>query len=206
VAGWSSGGTSVASPIIASTYALGGNLSGYPAQLRLVTPRTSEDVTTGGNGTYCNNNCVVALRGLWVTDPRHTETVSSPSFLKVQLQPGTDGVCLQSDKNGRPDDKCGRCYHVDRRMRVNPNRRACFATVFPAGRWKSLPAVLVEVGLRIFEDPNTPVQREAPWDQTAFCSNRSIGSPGQTVSAARRHDPEPRLSPAAWPSTFIAVS
>ena len=52
-------------------------------------------------------------------------------------------------------------------MRVNPSRRTTFATVFremiTPSSWRSA---------RIFGDPNTP--SEAPWDQTAFCSNRSI--------------------------------
>ena len=45
------GGTSVASPIIASTYALGGNLSGYPAQYTWAHTANLRDVTTGSNGT-----------------------------------------------------------------------------------------------------------------------------------------------------------
>ena len=52
-------------------------------------------------------------------------------------------------------------------MRVNPSRRTTFATVFremiTPSSWRSA---------RIFGDPNTP--SEAPWDQTTFCSNRSI--------------------------------
>ena len=49
------GGTSVASPIIASVYALGGNLSGYPASYTWgkATPSGTglNDVTSGSNGT-----------------------------------------------------------------------------------------------------------------------------------------------------------
>jgi subtilase family serine protease len=44
------GGTSVASPIIASAYALGGNLSGYPASYTYAHAGALNDVTSGSNG------------------------------------------------------------------------------------------------------------------------------------------------------------
>jgi len=52
VSGWLVfGGTSVSSPIIASAYALGGNLAGYPAQYTWAHTANLRDVTTGSNGT-----------------------------------------------------------------------------------------------------------------------------------------------------------
>jgi len=45
------GGTSASSPIIASVYALGGNLSGNPAQHTWASTANLNDVTTGSNGT-----------------------------------------------------------------------------------------------------------------------------------------------------------
>lgn len=51
------GGTSVASPIIASVFALSGNTSGYPAGLLYGSPGGLNDVTTGSNG-----NCVSGFR------------------------------------------------------------------------------------------------------------------------------------------------
>jgi subtilase family serine protease len=45
------GGTSASSPIIASAYALGGNLGGYPAQYTWAHTSGLTDVTTGSNGT-----------------------------------------------------------------------------------------------------------------------------------------------------------
>ena len=55
------GGTSVASPIIASVYAMGGNLAGYPASYTWThaTSATVHDVTSGSNGScttavWCN--------------------------------------------------------------------------------------------------------------------------------------------------------
>lgn len=52
VSGWLVfGGTSVSSPIIASAYALGGNLAGYPAQYTWAHTANLSDVTTGSNGT-----------------------------------------------------------------------------------------------------------------------------------------------------------
>jgi subtilase family serine protease len=45
------GGTSASSPIIASVYALGGNLSGYPASYTWGHASGLFDVTTGSNGT-----------------------------------------------------------------------------------------------------------------------------------------------------------
>jgi subtilase family serine protease len=53
------GGTSVSSPIIASVYALGGNLSGYPASYTWSQASSLHDVTSGSNGScptsvWCN--------------------------------------------------------------------------------------------------------------------------------------------------------
>src|SRR6185369_13681853 len=45
------GGTSASSPIVASAYALGGNLAGYPAQYTWSHTSGLTDVTTGSNGT-----------------------------------------------------------------------------------------------------------------------------------------------------------
>jgi hypothetical protein len=45
------GGTSVASPITASVYALGGNLTGYPAAYTWASSTGLNDVTSGSNGT-----------------------------------------------------------------------------------------------------------------------------------------------------------
>ena len=45
------GGTSVASPFIASLYAMGGNLSGYPASYTWSHPLSLHDVTGGSNGS-----------------------------------------------------------------------------------------------------------------------------------------------------------
>jgi subtilase family serine protease len=45
------GGTSAASPIIASVYALGGNTAGYPASYTWAHPSSLNDVTSGSNGT-----------------------------------------------------------------------------------------------------------------------------------------------------------
>ena len=45
------GGTSASSPLVASVYALGGNLSGYPASYTWTHPSGLHDVTTGSNGT-----------------------------------------------------------------------------------------------------------------------------------------------------------
>jgi subtilase family serine protease len=45
------GGTSASSPIVASAYALGGNLAGYPAQYTWAHTSGLTDVTTGTNGT-----------------------------------------------------------------------------------------------------------------------------------------------------------
>ncbi|MEP7021086.1 MAG: S53 family peptidase [Pseudonocardiales bacterium] len=45
------GGTSASSPIIASVYAMGGNLSGYPAAHTWATPSGLFDVTSGSNGS-----------------------------------------------------------------------------------------------------------------------------------------------------------
>ena len=45
------GGTSAASPIIASVYALAGNLSGYPADYTWGNPAGLNDVASGSNGT-----------------------------------------------------------------------------------------------------------------------------------------------------------
>jgi len=45
------GGTSVASPIIASVYTLGGNLAGYPAAHTWASSTGLHDVTSGSNGT-----------------------------------------------------------------------------------------------------------------------------------------------------------
>ena len=60
VSGWLVfGGTSVSSPIIASAYALGGNLAGYPAAYTWAHTANLRDVTSGSNGTcttsvWCN--------------------------------------------------------------------------------------------------------------------------------------------------------
>ncbi len=52
VSGWLVfGGTSVASPIIASVYALSGNTTGYPAQYTWENTIGLNDVTSGSNGT-----------------------------------------------------------------------------------------------------------------------------------------------------------
>jgi subtilase family serine protease len=45
------GGTSASSPIIASVYALGGNLSGYPASFTWAHTAALNDVTSGSNGS-----------------------------------------------------------------------------------------------------------------------------------------------------------
>jgi hypothetical protein len=45
------GGTSPSSPIIASVYAMGGNLSGYPAGHTWATSSGLFDVTSGSNGS-----------------------------------------------------------------------------------------------------------------------------------------------------------
>jgi subtilase family serine protease len=45
------GGTSASSPIIASVYAMGGNLSGYPASYTWAHTSTLFDVTSGSNGS-----------------------------------------------------------------------------------------------------------------------------------------------------------
>jgi hypothetical protein len=51
-AGWQVyGGTSAASPIVASVYAMGGNLSGYPASYTWARASGLFDVTSGSNGT-----------------------------------------------------------------------------------------------------------------------------------------------------------
>jgi subtilase family serine protease len=50
------GGTSLSSPIIASVYALSGNVSGYPNHLPYSHPADLFDVTSGHNGT-CANFC-----------------------------------------------------------------------------------------------------------------------------------------------------
>jgi subtilase family serine protease len=49
------GGTSVASPIIASVFALSGNTSGYPATFLYGNPSGLNDVTTGSNGNCVSN-------------------------------------------------------------------------------------------------------------------------------------------------------
>jgi subtilase family serine protease len=50
--GWMKfGGTSASSPIIASVYAMGGNLSGYPASYTWTHTSGLKDVTSGSNGT-----------------------------------------------------------------------------------------------------------------------------------------------------------
>jgi subtilase family serine protease len=49
------GGTSLSSPIIASVYAMGGNLSGYPAAYTWGHTSTLNDVTVGSNGS-CSPN------------------------------------------------------------------------------------------------------------------------------------------------------
>ncbi|MDQ1696099.1 MAG: hypothetical protein QOJ03_1452 [Frankiaceae bacterium] len=52
VGGWLQfGGTSASAPIIASAYALGGNLSGYPASYTWGHSSSLHDVTSGSNGT-----------------------------------------------------------------------------------------------------------------------------------------------------------
>jgi len=53
------GGTSASSPIIASVYTMGGNLSGYPASYTWAHSSALNDVTSGSNGTcatsvWCN--------------------------------------------------------------------------------------------------------------------------------------------------------
>jgi subtilase family serine protease len=45
------GGTSASSPIIGSVYALGGNLTGYPAEYTWAHTASLNDVTSGSNGT-----------------------------------------------------------------------------------------------------------------------------------------------------------
>ena len=45
------GGTSVSSPLVASIYALGGNLAGYPASFTWAHSANLNDVTSGSNGT-----------------------------------------------------------------------------------------------------------------------------------------------------------
>ncbi|MDT4941442.1 MAG: hypothetical protein QOJ34_1531 [Pseudonocardiales bacterium] len=51
-AGWQVyGGTSASAPIIASVYAMGGNLSGYPASYTWSHAAALNDVTSGSNGT-----------------------------------------------------------------------------------------------------------------------------------------------------------
>jgi hypothetical protein len=52
LSGWLQfGGTSASSPIIASAYAMGGNLSGYPAAYTWASKSGLNDVTSGSNGT-----------------------------------------------------------------------------------------------------------------------------------------------------------
>jgi subtilase family serine protease len=52
LSGWLQfGGTSASSPIIASAYAMGGNLSGYPAAYTWAHTSGLNDVTSGSNGT-----------------------------------------------------------------------------------------------------------------------------------------------------------
>jgi subtilase family serine protease len=51
-AGWQVyGGTSASSPIVASVYAMGGNLSGYPASYTWAHASSLNDVTSGSNGS-----------------------------------------------------------------------------------------------------------------------------------------------------------
>jgi len=78
------GGTSVASPIIASVFALSGNTSGYPATFLYGNPSGLNDVTTGTNG-----NCVSNLR---------KRTSGSPQLCTAG--PGWDGPTGLGTPNG----------------------------------------------------------------------------------------------------------
>jgi hypothetical protein len=63
-AGWQVyGGTSASSPIIASVYAIGGNLSGYPAQYTWGHASGLNDVTSGSNGTCSPSLWCTAVKG-----------------------------------------------------------------------------------------------------------------------------------------------
>ena len=61
--GWMQfGGTSVSSPIIASIYALGGNLAGYPAQYTYAHRTALHDITSGANG-HCTRTRSLCTAG-----------------------------------------------------------------------------------------------------------------------------------------------
>jgi subtilase family serine protease len=64
VAGWQQfGGTSLSAPIIAAVYALGGNLSGYPAQWTYAHRDGLFDVVTGSNGSCSSSAICTAVAG-----------------------------------------------------------------------------------------------------------------------------------------------
>jgi subtilase family serine protease len=55
------GGTSVSSPIIASVYAMGGNLAGYPASYTYAHTGSLNDVTSGSNGNCAHGRNRAAM-------------------------------------------------------------------------------------------------------------------------------------------------
>ncbi len=68
------GGTSASSPIIASVYTMGGNLSGYPATYTWAHTRGLNDVTSGSNGSCTTTVWCHAGQRLGRPDrPRHAE-------------------------------------------------------------------------------------------------------------------------------------